>query len=213
VTFNYDLYAECSLACDRRGYSYRPSLAPEIVDIFKLHGSIQWSHRKYCDRDGDCRFCWASDGQCPLGICESLVCDAPRSWFGERCHGKPCFHLIDPVMVGLRKKREFGRGEGDPAIRGLFGRLLRDSQEALSAADRVVVIGFSFSKADDYLWCNLSAKQTRPPKQLLCCYFSQDRDRDREYETWVQEFFGAEATFVRTGLGDDFLTRLAAFPR
>ncbi len=209
LTFNYDLYAEFSLVCDRRGFSYRPSLAPEIADIFKLHGSIQWTHRKFCDRDGKCRFCWANDGECPLGICESLSCEAPRSWFGERCHEKPCFHLIDPVMVGLRQKREFGKGEGDPRIRDLFGGLLRDSQEALIAADRVIVIGFSFSKADDYLWCHLAAKQVGSPKQVLCCYFNQDPDQD--YEKRVQEFFGVEATFIRSGFADEFLTRLSSF--
>jgi len=70
-------------------------------------------------------------------------------------------------MVGLRQKREFGKGEGDPRIRDLFGGLLRDSQEALIAADRVIVIGFSFSKADDYLWCHLAAKQVGSPPTSL----------------------------------------------
>jgi len=192
VTFNYDLFVEHTLP---RSYSYEPVQDAEAVEIVKLHGSVQWYHNKFCDRQGPCQFCWA-DGPRPLNIGHER--EASRA---SASYDQTVLRLRDPLMIGLREKREFARDEGAEVIRDHFTGLLRRTNRLLQQAERVLIIGFSFSAADDYLWENLSSEKLGMRKPFVCCHFRESK----EYEERVRSFFGTDGRFFRDGFRDEFM--------
>lgn len=206
LTFNYDLFAERTVIQARRGYAYKPTLQEGTVDCLKPHGSLQWVHKKYCPREGQGKFRWR-DGDKRLMRELGLKVSTPWGRFvGDK------FHLYDPLIVGLRQKREFTAEEQNQLVRKFFGSLLSDSQEVLREARTVIVIGFSFQAADEYLQGNLSHKQVGGGKRLLCCYKSQyGKDRDRHYEDRVQKFFGTEGHFCHFGFSGGFVEQSKDF--
>ena len=210
LTFNYDLYAEISLYKTGRQLAYEPTLSAATVDCLKPHGSLQWVHRKYALRDGQFTPWYNVDKKLARTLTFKPL--TPSSYFGRDPGNRRCLYLNDPLMIGLRQKREFTRKERNPLVRQFFSNLLRDSQEMLKDAEKIIVIGFAFEKNYHYLQGNLSGKQTGCSKRLLCCYKSRyGKERDYGYEEKVQEFFGAKADFCHIGFGDRFIERVKSF--
>ncbi len=206
LTFNYDLFAERTLAKVKRVYAYKPTLQESTVDCLKLHGSLQWVHKKSSLREGPDKFCWRDrDGKLTRKLGLKVIAPSGR-FVGDK------FYLNDPLIIGLRQKREFTIEEQNPLVRNFFGSLLSDSQVILREARKVIVIGFSFQEADKYLWDNLSEKQVGGGKRLLCCYMSQYRTtRDRKYEERVQNFFGTDGDFCPLGFSRGFVEQIKDF--
>lgn len=198
LTFNYDLFVEHTLPWS---YSYDNQKNNNLSEIIKLHGSVNWYHHKFCDRYGQNQFLWA-DNQEGLSISPQLDFKPVSAFYDSQY-----LHLRDPLMIGLREKREFSGEEKASTVRNFFTNLLKRSQKLLKEAECVLVIGFSFSKADDYLWDNLSYEATGNSKDFLCCHFTESNEYD-EYENKVKKFFGKDGEFYKNGFNRDFLYKL-----
>ncbi len=174
LTFNYDTIAEQALEKQGFGRRYEPAENCGQIFVSKPHGSIQWEWRKF-----------------PHEFVQGPTLHDVGSYgvmFGQS-RGR---FTREPLLVGLRTKRELVGQDSSDAVNCFWEARLAEAKDLLTSAGRVIVIGFSFQEADSYLRDRLSAKQIGSRKRILLCDRKTDDDAKDLLSTTLKRFFDTD---------------------
>ena len=186
ISFNYDTFIEQALRQDRIKFHYvgnKKNGETGGVKVIKPHGSINLKTRVRCD---GLDIGW-SRSEFEFTDCLSMF--IPKLNFdGYK------YESWEPEVVGLRYKREFLGEEYDKEVKAFFGYLLFNMRKAILECEEVYIIGFSFQKADGYLWEIAREIEIRGKayKKILCCNKFDKNERREKYKKRVEDFFNAK---------------------
>lgn len=185
VTFNYDTIAEQALERIGFGFTYEEPRNGCVV-VSKPHGSIQWNWRKPSNEFFKLR---TKTSQSAFGITRDDV-------------------FQDPLMIGLRTKRELTGEDTSEAVNRFWSEPLAQARTLLQDARRVIVVGFAFQEADKYLWDELSARKVGAGKVIHVCDKKSASDRGSLVAKITRFFETPYVTAFWEGFTEEFVATL-----
>jgi hypothetical protein len=176
LTFNYDLAVEKELkklglweVGDGYGFAAVRALAeqrPSQVLVLKLHGSTNWLTIPFDGRRIG-QFDGPSLGRRP--VCENLQSLGYDRKLGDDDLPRLPFGGSVSVKLPEQKKRFYSVASTGEELREFWDRLWRRAADALSASQKVVIIGYSMPAADEQARDLLFQNSQRGADIVVCC--------------------------------------------